>query len=210
MTTKTLSVTEAIQSRIGEKALGEPFTPAFVSHLGTRANTDQILSRLVRAGHLERLTRGVYTRPLKNRYTGTTILEPETIAKAIAISSRHTFSISGAEAARRFGLSTQMPTRSIYLTSGRSRKFKVGGSIVELRHTTATYMALAGQPAGDAVLALLYLGKEFVTTKKIEIVKKELSSYEFSILQNALGVVPSWLREVFYKFELSESYAKNA
>ncbi len=193
-----------IRNRIERKNLGEPFTPAFISHLGTRANIDQALSRMVKTGELERVARGVYVRPLKNRYTGKTILEPAKVAQAIASEKMHTFSITGAEAARRFGLTTQMPTRPVFLTSGKSRLIQVGGHTIEFRHTTASYMAFAGRPAGDAVLALLYLGQKLVTTQVIAQIKRALGFEEFELLKNALGVFPSWLCESFYKFEMTQ------
>jgi hypothetical protein len=57
-------------------------------------------------------------------------------------------------------LTTQVPVRSVYLTSGRSRKMHLGKQVVELRHAPRWQLALANRPAGEAVRALAWLGPE--------------------------------------------------
>jgi hypothetical protein len=41
---------------------------------------------------------------------------------------------NGAAAANALGLTTQVPVREVFLTSGRSRKLKLGAQTVELQH----------------------------------------------------------------------------
>jgi hypothetical protein len=55
---------------------------------------------------------------------------------------------NGAAAANALGLTTQVPVRSVYLTSGRSRKMHLGKQVVELRHAPRWQLALANRPAG--------------------------------------------------------------
>jgi len=59
-TTKTAKL---IRERIEAMPIGEPFTPTAFLECGTRASVDQTLSRLVKAGSIERVTRGVFVRP---------------------------------------------------------------------------------------------------------------------------------------------------
>ena len=201
MKRETTSVMGRVQEEIREIPLGQPFTPSAVVHLGTRANIDQVLSRLVKSGHIERLTRGVYVKPQVSRHIGKVRPEAIKIVQAIASSSNQVISITGAEAARRFGLSTQMPTKPIFLTSGKSRSFKIGKATIELRHAPARYLSFAGRPAGEALVALRYLGKELVTTQTIKQVKKGLGPEEFELLKSPSGSIPSWLGDIIYKCE---------
>ena len=199
-----------VQREIGGISLGQPFTPAALLHLGTRANVDQVLSRLARSGFIERLTRGVYVRPEFNRHIGRVRPEAIRIAKAAASSSNQVISITGAEAARRFGLSTQMPVKPVFLTSGKSRFLKVGKTTIELQHAPTRCLALADRPSGEALVALWYLGKRLVTPQTIEQIKRGLPPEEFQVLKSASGVLPSWLSDVLYKYEQNSKTALSA
>src|SRR3546814_9845433 len=67
---------------------------------------------------------------------------------------------SRSAASKTLGLTTQVPIRSVYLTSGRSRTMNLGKQVVELRHAPRWQLALAHKPAGEAVRALAWLGPE--------------------------------------------------
>ena len=66
-TTKTA---ELIRQRIEAMPIGEPFIPTAFLECGTRASVDQTLSRLVKAGSIARVTRGVFVRPEVSRFVG--------------------------------------------------------------------------------------------------------------------------------------------
>lgn len=204
------SVAGQVQRRIQEIPLGEPFTPSDLSHLGTRANIDQVLSRMTKAGQIERITRGVYLKRRTSKYVQKVSPGAEKIARAIVASSNQVMSISGAEAARRFGLSTQMPTKHVFLTSGSSRDLTIGKSVIQLRHTSARWLALAGRPAGEALVALRYLGRELVTTQTVAKIKKGLAPEEFELLKGPSCKKPAWLNDVFYKYERENELSLSA
>ena len=67
---------------------------------------------------------------------------------------------AGAAAANRLGLTTQVPGRSVYLTSGRSRQLALGAQVIELRHAPRWQLVLPGRPAGEVVRALAWLGRQ--------------------------------------------------
>lgn len=79
-TTKTA---ELIRERIEAMPIGEPFTPTAFLECGTRASVDQTLSRLVKAGSIERVTRGVFVRPEVSRFVGKVIPEPLTLLAGV-------------------------------------------------------------------------------------------------------------------------------
>src|SRR5205814_759502 len=89
-------------------------------HLGKRAAVDQALSRLVSRGKLLRASRGIYVRPIESRF-GTHAPAVSKVINAIAEQKGETVVASGATAANSLGLTTQVPVREVYLTSGRSR-----------------------------------------------------------------------------------------
>lgn len=138
---------------------GEPLYAKQLLGLGSRAGVDQALSRLARTGALLRVGRGLYVRPIESRF-GTRAPETEKLVEAIAGARGETVASHGAAAANALGLTTQVPTRSIYLTSGRSRTLTLGKLKVELQHVPSWQLTLAGRPGGEIVRALAWLGPE--------------------------------------------------
>ena len=206
MTTTAGSTAELIRERFESSTPGEPFTSSEFLELGTRAAVDQSLSRLVKAGVIARVTRGVYVLPIMSEYVGQVLPEPFKIAQAVARNNGAQISMNGAEAARRFELSTQMSTQSLYLTTGRTRQISIGKSKIRLQHTSPRKLALAGRPAGVALSALYYLGREEVTPVVIEKVRQKLEPAEFQTLRSSTELMPSWMSDVFYRYESAESH----
>ena len=195
------STSELVRNRVEATPNGEPFSSTELLTLGTRAAIDHSLSRLAKAGVIVRITRGVYVRPITNEYVGQVTPDHFKIAQAVARGTGAQISINGAEAARRFGLSTQMSTQSLFSTTGRSRQIFIGKSKIRLQHTSSRKLALAGRPAGMALSALYYLGREEVTTAVIEKIKAKLAPAEFEQLRRSTELMPSWMSDVFYQNE---------
>lgn len=193
-----MTIAEQIRKRIEAIPVGEPFTTSSLLELGTRAAVDQTLCRLARGGSIASVGRGVYVRPKTNRFVGTVMPEPYQVAEAIAHSTGATIQIHGAEAARRFGLTTQVPTQPVYMTTGPTRHLKMGKLTVTLKHTSPRKVALSGRP-GTALAALLHLGKAEVTVEVIEAVRRKLEPSEFETLRKATGIMPAWLSDRFLK-----------
>jgi len=88
-------------------------------HLGARTAIDQALSRLVRRGDVRRVGRGLYDLPRVNpRFNVVVPPAPDQVAAAAARRSGAQLLPSGAAAANMLGLSTQVPAKVVYLTSG--------------------------------------------------------------------------------------------
>jgi hypothetical protein len=148
-----------------------------------------------------RITRGIYVRPKVSEYVGMVIPAPYKIAEAVARATGAKISISGAEAAHGFGLSTQMATQPSFLTTGPTREIVVGKLKIVMRHASARKLALAGSPAGMALSALYYLGRSEVTTVVIEKIREKLSPSEFEILHSATNLMPAWMSDIFHQYQ---------
>jgi hypothetical protein len=99
---------------------------------------------------------------------------------------------SGANAANALGLTTQVPTRTVYLTSGRSRKITLGKQIIHLQHAPAWQLTLAKEPAGEIVRALAWAGPERVNMALKEIEAKVPQS-EFQRISQQISLLPLWM-----------------
>jgi hypothetical protein len=127
-------------------------------HLGSRAAVDQALKRLKERDELLSLYRGVYVVPVKTRF-GARAPAAEKVIEGIATTRAETVVAHGAAAANSLGLTTQVPTRLVYLTSGRSRRLKLGAQIVEMKHAPQWMLLPSQRAAGEAVRALVWIGK---------------------------------------------------
>lgn len=195
-----MKTTEQLRARVEGFSPGEPFSSAQLLPLGTRAAVDQCLSRLVRAGVITRVSRGVYVKPKLNRYVGAVAPDTAEVVKA-KLSQNETIQVHGAEAARQMQLSTQVPTQPVFYTQGSNREFRVGGLRVKLKHVSPRKLVLAGRPAGIAFSALWYVGKENVTSSVIEKVKQKLPAEEFRILSESKRAMPAWMADAFHRYE---------
>lgn len=197
MSTATHSTTELVRQRFEGIPVGEPFASASFLDCGTRASVDQALSRLAKAGIIERVARGVFVRPEVSRFVGKVMPEPGKVVRAIAKSTGSIVQVHGSEAARQFGLSTQVSMQPVFSTSGPSRRVRVGAMEIRMIHTSPGKLVLAERPAGLALSALLYLGKEGVTPEVVDKIRHKLAREEFEALKSCRK--PSWLSDIFIR-----------
>ena len=113
-------ISEAIQSAARALPEGGLLSPKEFLHLGSRAAVDQALTRLTREGQLLRVGRGTYSLPVQGRF-GSRPPSTEAVVQAIASVSGETIVPNGAAEANALGLTTQVQTREVFITSGRSR-----------------------------------------------------------------------------------------
>ncbi len=196
-----MSLTQKILQIVQTLPQGELFISSKFLAYGLRANVDQSLARLVKRGEITRIARGIYIRPKHNRFVGKVLPEPLEIAQTLAQATGSVVQVNGAEAARQFGLSTQMSTRPVFLTNGQSRHFHIGSLKVTLKHVTPRKLVLAGTKTGLAIIALWYLGKAHVNAKTIEVIKKQLSKNEYQSFKNAASDMPAWLSDTIRCYE---------
>jgi hypothetical protein len=186
-----MSAATNVAQKVKRLPKGRAFPLATFLDSGSENAVRTALSRLVKEGDLVNLARGVYARPKPNRFFGTSLPGPEDVAKAIARSTGEHLAPHGAEIARRLGISTQAPTQAAFYTSGRTRRLKVGGTHVHFEHAPEQLVRHAGSPAGRALLALHYLGRERVTTELLRDLTKRVPAAD---LLREKGT-PIWLRD---------------
>lgn len=170
---------------------GTPVLAKALLHLGSRAAIDQALSRLVRRGALLRAGRGVYVLPIVSRF-GHRAPSAENTVEGLAAACGERIANSGAMAANVLGLTTQLPVKRVFLTSGRSRTLTLGREHVELRRAPPWQLVLAGRRAGDAIRALAWLGRDKAGTATEE-VRQRLSEDERRELGKVSAQMPGWL-----------------
>src|SRR5580700_8448198 len=199
-----MNTTHRVQQYVQKTPRGKPFTTNALMSFGARAAVDHALSRLTATGKLVRLTRGVYVRPEDNRFVGQVLPEPFKVAEAIAKKTNEQIQVSGAEAARQLGLSTQVPAKPIFLTTGQSRQFMMGGLEVALKHVSRKKIPMTESKAGLAILALWYLGKNLISNQVIKKIEEKLTLQEFEKFTLSTQYMPAWMSNVVLQYKNSK------
>lgn len=191
------SVATAILEFARQSPEGQPFTAKSLLQFGTRQAVDQALSRLAREGKLLRADRGVYVQPVQGKF-GVRAPSPEVVVRGVAQAKNEVTVRHGASAANLLGLSTQVPMREVFLTSGRSRVLNVGMQKVELVHAPKSLLSLPEKRAGDAIRAMEWLGPENAPSA-IARLKAKLDESECREIASQRPNMPIWLAEAVSK-----------
>ena len=199
METSKKNIDSKVVSRIYGHGRGWVFTPNHFKDLGSRDAVASALKRHKQSGLIRQLARGVYDYPKIDPELG--LLEPSTddIAQALAGRDATRLQPSGAYAANLLGLSTQVPTKIVYLTDGRPRTVQIGKRQITLKRTTPRNMATAGKISGLVIQALRHLGSRDVDAATIEAVKKRLSASDRKRLLADIRHAPAWIADIIRK-----------
>lgn len=182
-------IANSIMTKAEELPEGTPISAKMLLGLGSRAAVDQALSRLNRRGQLMRMGRGMYVLPVNSRF-GKRAPSTEKVIEAFASQRGEVVVPSAATAANALGLTTQVPVRPIYLTSGRNRRFTLGKLNVQLKH--APHWQLGQGHEGEVVRALVWAGPERAKETLANLSFKMPHSELKHIVQNGPNL-PSWM-----------------
>lgn len=140
-----------------------------------------------------RICHGVYMRPINTRF-GPCAPNVDQALSELADLWSETIVPCGGAAAHVLGLTTQVPVRSVYLTSGPGRRLCFGNLNVELRHAPRWQLAAPHRPAGEIIRALSWLGPDEVR-EGLQTVLPTLSPGDIHELSQARAVMPHWMAE---------------
>ena len=138
-----------------------------------------------------RAGRGIYLRPVGTRF-GIRPPSVEQASEMLAAQRGETIVSNGAAAANALGLTTQVPVRPVYLTSGRRRRMSLGQQVVEFRHAPRWQLALAERPAGKVLRALAWAGPDHADAT-LATLKRQLPPDAFAELVAIAPQLPTWL-----------------
>lgn len=182
-------VTQAVATMAKQLPEGAILSAKELLHLGNRAAIDQALKRLEARKELMRAGWGLYVRPVHTRF-GPRAPSPEKVVEQLALSHAETIAKHGAAEANALGLTTQVALKPVYLTTGRSRKLKLGKQTVELKHVQP--WLVKPSRAGRALRALLWIGKPNAG-KALEVLKVKLPQEAIQELVASRSALPGWL-----------------
>jgi len=157
------SIENKALSKIYGHGRGWVFSQKDLASLGNRSAIDVTLHRLVDKGVIRRVMRGIYDYPVYSDLLQQNLSpDVDKVAKAIARKFDWRLQPSGSAMLNVLGLSTQVPSKYVYLSNGPSRVFTVGNTSVKFK-SAPKEVGVKLPESATIVSAFRYLGKDGIT-----------------------------------------------
>ena len=204
----TLTQDTGLRSRLLGRIAANPdevWVPGDFADLANRPAIDKTLQRLVAAGDLRRISRGLYDRPRVNGLTGRpTVPDYRAVIRAVTRRDQVRVLIDGMTAANELGLTTAVPARIVVLVDARLKPIKLGNQEIHFRYAAPSRLYWADRPAMRVVQALHWMQDFFSEDSERQRVEAKLRAlfanprHGQSIrddLQAGLAALPIWMQE---------------
>jgi hypothetical protein len=136
----------AISSQINAAGPGHVWVPTDFAHLGNRDAIDKTLQRMVLAGDLRRIDRGLYDKPSINRLTSVPAPDYRAIVDAIARRDQLRLLVDGMTAANDLGLTDAVPARVTQPTHVAGRSNSTNSSSTSSKPPPVAFIGLIVPP----------------------------------------------------------------
>nr|WP_295872819.1 DUF6088 family protein [uncultured Chitinophaga sp.] len=180
-----------IADQIARKKPGALIFPTDFRGIGTGAAIKQALFRMARSGTIKRLAHGIYYTPKIDSILGEITPGAEDVIRMIAKKEKIRIVPSGANALNLLGLSTQVPTKLVYLTDGPPRKLKIRKLEVRLKATSRKRVSRTGKISSLVILALEDTALHQVDDATKNKIKKLLEQEDPKKLKHDLSLAPA-------------------
>ena len=183
---------------------GYVWVPSDFAQLGSRDAIDKALQRMVQAGALRRIDRGLYDRPKVNSLTKRpTTPDYRAVAEAIARRDHLRLLVDGMTAANDLGLTDAVPARVTLHTDTRPRAIQLDKLTIEFKQTAPSRLYWAGRPAMRIVQALHWL-KDTLASERSLILNKLTKVLTDPVhgtamrqdLLEGFNILPAWMQSV--------------
>jgi hypothetical protein len=155
---------------------------------------DQVISRMVRGGELQRLTRGLFSLPKMHSNLGPLPPAADDIAAAVERGIGVPVTPTGALALNALHLSTQVPAKPEFLTAGPSRTIYVRNLPIRLKNASARRFRIQNRAVRLIIEALRTLGRDKVSEAIIGTIRLSISDGDRVDLGKHIGDAPVWMQ----------------
>ena len=190
------TIDKSILNRIRGSGAGSVFAPNQFLDLGNRSAVGVALHRLVNAGKIRRIRRGLYDLPRAHPITGQTAPNIMATVQALMDGSQAQWLFTGAYAANALGLSDQVPAKIIILTDGVPRRVMLGKLTLVFRRAAPRNLLGAGRRAGLVIQALRYLKGSPDMAQHAARLKRSLDADTKKDLAALTPKLPAWMQPV--------------
>ncbi len=188
-----------IKAAIDTAPPGRVWVPADFAALGSRDAIDKALQRMVAAGALRRIDRGLYDRPVINRLTKRlTVPDYREILDALSRRDGIRMLVDGMTAANDLGLSDAVPARVTIHTDSRRRTIHLEKLVIAFKLTAPSRLYWAGRPAMRVVQALHWL--KDTLPRGADVIRSRLAviladSEIADDVRQGFSVLPAWMQD---------------
>ena len=201
---KQESITEKIVARIGNGD-GRCWSSSDFAEFGSRLAISQALSRLEKCGALISPLRGYYCVPRRSKLLDE-LLPPDYKELACAIARHYGWQVlpCGDVLLNELGLSTQVPVKYSFVSTGPYRYYDVVGTRIEFKHSANREMFNMSAEVATVVQAIKTLGANGLTdiccSRLMEVVLRIGAE---KVVREAKGTT-SWIYEMILKLVKGE------
>ncbi len=154
------------------------------------------LAELTQEGMLVKLAQGVYAKPRRSRF-GLVLPSVDKIAQAIAARDNAEVLPSGMTALNVLGLSTQVPMKYSYLTTGSERTIKLENQEIRLKRGVPKNFCYKTKLIALLVQALKALKQQNVGQEEIQTIRSLLSKEpDKTTLAKDVDMMPIWMKRI--------------
>lgn len=190
------AVQSYIRSSLSKKKSGELIFPTDYRGYGTEAAIKKALSRLVKEGKVRRLSHGIYYIPKTDPILGELKPAAEDVAQMIAKKEKIKIRPTGTYALNKLGLTTQVPTKLVYITNGNAKQFKVGRLPIKFKPTSPKKLSMIGEISSLVIQALEELDAKDITPAMAAKIKDLLLKEHPKKLQHDLQLAPARVNDI--------------
>jgi hypothetical protein len=193
------NVQSNIESLLSRKKEGNLIFLSDFRGMGTDAAIKKALSRLVQKGGLKRAAHGIYYIPKVDPVLGELHPGAEEVAMMLAKKEKIRIRPAGAYALNKLGLSTQVPTRLVYITDGPPRQLKMGKLEIKFKATSHKKLATIGKVSALVIQALEELDMNHIDDHTTARIKKLLLTEDPKKLKHDLALAPVRVHDYIVK-----------
>lgn len=189
-------IEDKIISRIYGHGRGWCFSQADFIDLAPRGTIDSALHRFAERGTIRRVTRGLYDYPRYSDYMQRE-MGPEMDQASHALARKYKWHIvpNGPTSLYLLGLSTQVPARYVYISSGPNKKYDLLGSVLEFRHQKTQQTFFKYPESALIVQSIQSLGKDGITPLLRESIGKRFKKTELKRIIRDTTSVSGWIHD---------------
>jgi len=194
----------SIERLVSRKKGGELIFPTDFRGIGTEAAIKKALSRLVQKGPLKRLAHGIYYIPKIDPILGELHPGAEEVAIMLARKEKVRIRPAGATALNKLGLSTQVPTRLVYITDGPPRQLKIGKLVIKFKATSHKKLSTIGKISALVIQALEELDMNHIDSSTTARIKELLLKEDPKKLKHDLSIAPARVNDYIVRLLKSQ------
>ena len=197
------STEKKITRMVTEAGEGKVWFPSDFFECGSEKAVSKALQRLVAAGTLMRMERGLYCYPEESRWgMGKLPAGSDAVLKAYAERDGFRYGPCPGEAQNALGLSEQVVMNPVYTTDGPSRRipYAKGARPIVLYHVSPRVFNYKSRIIMLAVIALTDIGKDDLWEFDLEAMEDVFKRVPYEEIRADLRTTPTWIRNLILSF----------